>query len=174
MRACEENPENPSLIGKLACLIIMFPLSDSLNDTVLKNKYEKMDAALILLIYSIKKAGRELLVLNNKLFVRYIFEGILMFYNVSLDELTKFQSNRLGYFEEYLDKVYPNIESYVDEATLLLRYDYCYNKYVEFTESVPIIVDKNPEQDLKAQMQIKTYFFSVIDMIDKYLEEYEI
>ena len=97
-----------------------------------------------------------------------------MFYNVSLDELTKFQSNRLGYFEKYLDEVYPNIESYVDEATLLLRYDYCYNKYVEFTESVPIIVDKNPEQDLKTQMQIKTYFFSVIDMIDKYLEEYEI
>ncbi|MBR3815102.1 MAG: hypothetical protein IKJ27_00075 [Clostridia bacterium] len=173
LRECEEDPKNISLLGKLASLIIFFPSGEPLKNTIFENKYVKLDAALILLLYSIKKARYEFMELNVEIFIRYIYKGILMFYGATYNELSQFQDNRLPYFEDYLDKVYPNIDSYIDEATLLLRYDYSYNKYIEFTDSVPVIVDKDLGSEMKIQTEIKSYFSAIIEIIDKYIEDYE-
>lgn len=156
----------------LASIIIVAPLDRSLRNTTFNNKYVRADAAILLTLYSLKKFSASNIYFSNKSkeeLYSYVSTGILKMYNFNEIELNEIKENRIPYFEEYLQKVYPNIDSFIDEATLLLDYDVTYNRFVEFKNNSPIIVHNDFYEHMAFERQVKLYFNGLIELIDNHI-----
>jgi hypothetical protein len=167
------NPKNPSIVHNIIYHIFLFLHRMKKQNSLFRNEYVCVDAALILMVYAdylfAPYSNRNSL---TEEMMRKCLLAIKGLYSVPIDDLKKMWNNHVEYFADLISEQddMSDYTTIAEEAAMLFTYDLYRNTYVEFNSDTPILL-VGFDKEFMIKTETFSFFKVMVPMIKECIQE---
>jgi hypothetical protein len=167
------NPKNPSIVDNIIYHIFLFLHRMKKQNSLFRNEYVCVDAALILMVYAdylfAPYSNRNSL---TEEMMRKCLLAIKGLYSVPIDDLKKMWNNHVEYFADLISEQddMSDYTTIAEEAAMLFTYDLYRNTYVEFNSDTPILL-VGFDKEFMIKTETFSFFKVMVPMIKECIQE---